>query len=230
MSTPAIDLYNEALDAIEANNLPTALEKIEASLTEDPKDTQTWQLYHAILTASGQEEKAAKALEKIGELGLSDVDELIMKAGKALADGKIGNAITHYEDAIELDDSRADLHVSYALALYEGEYKKDAVEASAKAIELDPESSGAQYARGRILRLTGNHEAALDHLTKATSLDNPPLLAHYERGMILSETGQLEEALKCFEIVLKQNPTDENAATAKAKITEAIEQSGNDKA
>ena len=223
MSTPAIDFYNAAIDAVQSNQLPEALAAIESSLTEEPNDAESWQLYHGILSALGQEEKAAKALEKVKELGLNEVDELLLKAGQAAADGKLPLAITHYEDAIELDGTRGEIYVSYALTLMEEKYTADALEASAKAVELLPDDAMAQYARGRILRLTGDKEEALDALTKAAQLPNAPLLSIYERGMLLSESGQLEEALKCFEQVLTAHPTDENAAQAKAQILEAIE-------
>lgn len=225
MSTPSIDHYNAAIDAVQANQLPEALTAIEASLTEEPNDPQTWQLYHGILTALGQDEKATKAMEKVKELGLSEVDEFLLKAGNAAAEGKLGLAITHYEDALELDDTRGEIYTSYALTLMEEKYTNDALEASAKAVELLPSDAMSQYARGRILRLTGKKEEALEALTKAAQLPNAPVLAIYERGMLLSESGQLPEALKCFDQVLTAHPTDENAATAKAQLIEAIAQS-----
>lgn len=228
MPTPSIEFYNAAIDAVQANQLPEALTAIEASLTEEPNDPQTWQLYHGILTALGQDDKAAKAMEKVKELGLSEVDELLLKAGNAASEGKLSLAITHYEDAIELDGTRGEIYVSYALTLMEEKYTNDALEASAKAVELLPDDAMAQYARGRILRLNGQKEEALNALTKAAALPNAPILAIYERGMLLNESGDLPEALKCFELVLTAHPTDENAATAKAQIIEAMEKSEGD--
>ncbi len=215
--------YNAAIDAAQSGDMPAALQAVETALTEDPNDVQSWQLYSVILNASGETEKAEKAMSKVRELGLGEVDELIMKAADAIGQNKIGVAISHYEDAIELDPDRPEVYVSYALALMQGDYPSDAEDASAKAVELAPDDASAWYARGRILRLRGKKIQALEALKKALELQPALVLAQYECGMILAETGELNAALKCFENVLKDHPQDENAIQAKTAILEEIE-------
>jgi tetratricopeptide (TPR) repeat protein len=116
------------------------------------------------------------------------------------------------------------VYVSYALVLMQGGYAKDAVEASAKAVELTPQDASAWYARGRILRLSNKKEGALEAYDKALALEPGLILASYECGMVLAETGQLQEALDCFEKVLKKHPEDAAAAEAKANILKAMEE------
>lgn len=223
MANAHIKYYNAAVDAVQSGDLPGALKAIETSLTEDPNDPQSWQLYAVVLNAMGESEKAANAMTKVKELGLSEVDELLMKAADAAGEGKFGIAITCYEDALEIENDRPEIYTSYALALMEEKYTSDALEAAAKAVELAPQDPFAQYTLGRILRLSGKKEEALESLSKAAELDPNLVLASYERGMILSETGRLEEALKCFENVLQHHPEDANAAEAKASILAALE-------
>lgn len=224
MSTPNVKYYNAAIDAAQSGDLPAALKAIESALTEDPVDVQSWQLYAVVLNATGQTEKAEKAMVKVRELGLGEADELIMKAADAIGQNKIGVAITHYEDALELEPDRAEVYVSYALALMQGDYPADAEEASAKAVELAPEDASAWYARGRILRLRGKKEEALKALETALGFQGNLVLAKYECGMILAETGRLDAALKCFEDVLSDHPEDENAIQAKAAILAKMEE------
>jgi len=224
MAEPKIELYNAAINAVQSGKLPEALKAIEVSLTEDPNDVQSWQLYAVILNALGETEKAGNATAKVKELGLSEADELVMKAADAIGQGKTDLAITHYEDALELEPERADLYVSYALVLMQGGYVKDAVEASAKAVVLTPQDASAWYARGRILRLSNKKEEALEAYNKALALEPGLILASYEHGMVLAETGQLQEALDCFEKVLKDHPEDAAAAEAKANILKAMEE------
>lgn len=224
MAAANIEFYNTAIDAVQAGDLAGGLKAIEDSLTEDPNDPQSWQLFAVILNASGETEKAEKAMAKVKELGLSEIDELLMKAADAAGAGKLGVAITHYEDALEIEDDRPEIYTSYALALMEEKYAEDALEASAKAVELGPDDPFAQYTRGRILRLTGNPTEALIAFTRATELDGNLMVARYERGMILSETGQLSDALECFEEVLAAHPEDASAAEAKALIRAQMEQ------
>ena len=224
MAEPKIEFYNAAIDAVQSGQLPEALKAIEASLIEGPNDVQSWQLYAVILNALGETEKAGNAMAKVKELGLSEADELVMKAADAIGQGKTGLAITHYEDALELEPERAEVYVSYALVLMQGGYAKDAVEASAKAVELSPQDASAWYARGRILRLSNKKEEALEAYDKALALEPGLILASYECGMVLAETGQLQEALDCFEKVLKEHPEDAAAAEAKANILKAMEE------
>ena len=218
MSTPNVKYYNAAIDAAQSGELEAAQSAIESALTEDPNDVQSWQLYGVILNAVGESEKAAKAMAKVKELGLSEVDELIMKAADAIGQSKYGVAITCYEDALELDPNRPEIYVSYALALMQGNYSADAEEAAKKAVDLGPGDASAWYARGRILRLRGKMDEALKSLQKALELQGNLVLAKYECGMILAEKGELEASLKCFEDVLADHPTDENAIEAKAAI------------
>lgn len=224
MSTPNLKFYNAAIDAAQSGDIPAAREAIETALTEDPNDVQGWQLYSVILNALGETEKAEKAVAKTKELGLSDADELIMKAADAIGQNKFGLAITHYEDALELDPNRPEVYISYALALMHGDYPSDAEETVNKAVEMAPDDASAWYARGRILRLRGKKNDALESLKKALELQGNLVLARYECGMILAETGELQAALECFEKVLEDHPEDENAISAKAAILAKMEE------
>lgn len=225
MSSPNVQFYNAAIDAAQSGDLAGAREAVESALTEDPNDVQSWQLYAVILNSLGEGEKAQSALAKVKELGLSEVDELIMKAADAIGQNKFGVAVTHYEDALELEPDRAEVYVSYALALMQADYPGDAEEAAQKAIEMAAEDPSAWYAHGRILRLRGKKEEALKSLEKALELQGNLILARYECGMILAELGDLPRALKCFEDVLAEHPDDPNAAEAKARILAKMEES-----
>ncbi|MGB0143972.1 MAG: tetratricopeptide repeat protein [Akkermansiaceae bacterium] len=223
MSSPNVKFYNAAIDAAQAGDMAGARTAVESALTEDPNDVQSWQLYAVILNTMGESEQAAKALAKVKELGLSEVDELIMKAADAIGQNKFGAAITHYEDALEMEPDRPEVYVSYALALMQGDYPSDAEEAAAKAVELGPGDPSAWYAQGRILRLRGKKEEALKSLQKSLELQGNLVLAQYECGMILAEMGQLEAALKCFELILADHPDDPSAIQAKAAILAQME-------
>ena len=218
MSTPNVKFYNAAIEAAQSGDLPVALKSIEAALVEDSNEVQSWQLYSVVLNAMGETEKAEKALAKIKELGISEVDELVMKAADAVGQSKFGLAITHYEDALELEPERSELYVSYALALMHGDYPADAEEAANKAVELTPDDASAWYAQGRIRRLRGKKKEALQSLEKALMIQGNLVLARYECGMILAEMGELQASLDCFEGVLADHPDDENAISAKAAI------------
>ncbi len=218
MPDPSIEFYNIAVDALQAGRVPEALTAVENSLTEDPDDGQTWQLYIVILNSLGRTEDARKATAKLKENGLTEIDELLIKAAESAGHGRMEDAITHYEAALDLDPDRPEIHTSYALALLESGNSTGALAAAERAVVLDPLDGHSHYALGHILRLTGEKAAALESLTEAVSLDPDFTIALYEQGMLLAESGELAAALANFEKFLVVHPHDPSATEAVASI------------
>ena len=218
MSEPSIEFYNAAIDAVQAGKLPEALTAVENSLTEDPQDAETWQIYVVILNALGRTDDAEKASRKLRELGISAADERLIQAAECAASGNLPAAIFHYESALALEPDRPEIHASYALTLMDSGKQTAALAAAEKAVALAPDDSHANYALGHILRLAGNKEAALTALSKAVETDPGFMMAVYEEGMLLAEAGQLEKALGNFEKFLKFHPGDPSAMEAVREI------------
>lgn len=210
----SIEFYNSALDALETGDLPAALAAIENALMEDAVDAQSWQLYVMVLKALGRAEDAAKATEKLGELGLTEFDSLLMQAAEAATGGDTASAIASYRAAIEIHPGHPEIHAGLALALMESGDSDSALTAAEQAVAIAPENSHAHYAHGRILRLSGDKSAALAAFDRAIALDPEFPMALYEQGMLLVENGRLHEALANFEKFLKTHPTDPSALTA----------------
>lgn len=215
---PSIEYYNEAIDAVQAGRLPEALEAVESSLTEDPNDPETWQLYIVILNAVGRTEDAAKATLKLKELGLGEVDALLINASQAASGGDLNAAIEFYESAIKIDPQRADVLASYAFTLLQNGKDDLALAPAEKAVAVAPDDPRANYALGHILRLAGESDRALTAFENALKAEPELMIAIYERGMILAEKDRLEEALPCFERFLKCHPEDESTQQAIANV------------
>jgi tetratricopeptide (TPR) repeat protein len=170
MPDTSIEFYNAALDAIQAGRLTEALTAAENSLTENPSDLETWQLYVVILNALGRSQDAQKAKEKLKDLGMDEADGFLMKAAEATSSGDFSTAIAHYEAAIAAAPTRAEIHAGYALALQKNSRSDDALAAAEQARVLAPDDSRANYVLGHILRLRGEKQAALASLTKADAI------------------------------------------------------------
>jgi tetratricopeptide (TPR) repeat protein len=214
MSEKSEELYDEALAFLQGGDIPKGIAVIEECLMEDSQDPLTWRLYGVALTAAGRPEDAAAAMKKAQACGLDDVESFLMKATEAQMAGNLAAVITHFEDALELKDDRFEIWGAYALALLEGGYDHDALEASKKATTLGAEHPQAWYARGRVLRLTGDMEGALTAFDRAVALDAKTAVAWHERGMVLVELGDLKAAVEAFERVLKLQPDDAAASEA----------------
>ncbi len=223
MSRPSIDYYNDALDALQAGNASEAVAAVENSLTEDPEDTQTWQLYVVILNSLGRTDDAEKAAAKLKKLGLSEADELLLLAAKNASAGNVAAALPHYEAAIALEPHRAEIQTAYALALLHCDDREGGLAAAERAVTLAPDDPQAHYALGRIHRLSGHLEAALTAFTRSLELDPGGTLALYEQGMVLAETGRGREALANFEKFLDAHPGDPAASQAIATIHARME-------
>ena len=153
MPAPSIEYYNAAVDAIQAGRLDEALSAAENSLTENPKDAETWQLYVIVLNALGRHEEARKATEKLEQIGLGEADGFLLKAAEAASSGDLTAVIAHYESALETGGERTEIHSGYALALMESGMPDEALAAARKAVSLAPSDGRANYALGHVLRL-----------------------------------------------------------------------------
>ncbi len=223
MSDESDALYDEAVGLLEKNEAAAALEALERCLMADAEDAQAWRLYSVVLGALGRPEDAARASAKADALGMDPVDALLMKAVGATVSGNKAQAICHYEDALEINGESFEIWVAYALLLLEEGYQKDALEASAKAVEFGDGEPQAWYARGRVLRLNGELDPALAAFDRAVGLDAQLAPAWYERGMVLDGTERYPEALECFEKVLGLTPDDPSAKEAEQIIRSKLE-------
>lgn len=214
MPAPSIEFYNAAVDAIQAGRLDEALTAAESSLTENPKDAETWQLYVIVLNALGRHEDARKATEKLEQIGLGEADGFLLKASESASSGDLTAVIAHYESALETGDERSEIHCGYALALLEDSRPDEALAAARKAVSLTPDDARANYALGHVLRLRDEKDEALAALTLAVAAEPDLMLAVYEQGMLLVEKGRLEQALENFSQYLKIHPGDPGARQA----------------
>lgn len=222
MPDPSIEYYNAAVDAIQAGRLDEALTAAENSLTEDPKDTETWQLYVIVLNALGRHEDARKATEKLKQLGLGEADAFLLQAAEAASLGDLAAALSHYESAIKADWERPEIHAGYALALMESGDTEEALNAAHIAVTMAPDDARTNYALGHILRLDGQKLAALDALSKAVAAEPDFMPAVYEEGMLLADNGCLLEAMQRFARYLDAMPGDPSATQAVESIREQM--------
>jgi adenylate cyclase len=128
-----------------------------------------------------------------------------------------------YEYAIRMFRRAAELDAKYALA-YAGvadayshlyryadaskENVQKALEASARAIQLDPDSAEARASRGLAMFISEEYEEAQREFSRAIEL-NPNLFeAYYYFGLAYSSQGEFEQALEMYKKAMEVNPAD----------------------
>ena len=129
------------------------------------------------------------------------------------------HAIRMYQQAIDLDEKyalafagMADAYSHmYRYADATAENAEKAVEASKRAVELDPDSAEAHASRGLSLLIGEQYEAAQEEFEEAIRL-NPRLWeAHYYSGLACSSRGDFEDAVGHYENAMEVNPADYQA-------------------
>lgn len=115
-------------------------------------------------------------------------------------------ALRAFSDAIETDPGFARAYAGIAdchsfLSLYFGSGEESvaaADEASARALEMQPDLADAHCSRGLALFLRNEYEGAEEHLRKAIELDPTIYESHYIFGRISFSRGNMPEAAKHF--------------------------------
>lgn len=102
--------------------------------------------------------------------------------------------------------------------------KKNALEASAKAVELMPQHSRPHIARGCALFIIGESEEGMKSLEKAIELDPESFDAHYAYARECFSRGQPDKALKLFKRAAEIRPDDYQTPMLMSLIYEAQEQ------
>jgi tetratricopeptide (TPR) repeat protein len=141
--------------------------------------------------------------------------------------GKYEEAIKYYDKAIEIDPNYAGAWYGKGSALQKLKQYKEAIECSAKAIELNPNDPNFPYpwiVKGDSLRTIGDYSEAEHCFKKAHDLDPNNMDALYGLGLIYSEyTYDYDKALQMDREILEINPDD---LVAKACIAEDLIKAG----
>jgi len=82
-----------------------------------------------------------------------------------------------------------------------------------KAIEIDPNNSGAWDNKGNALRLTGRNKEALECYNNAIKIDPTNASAWANKGAVLSTLGQLDVSLQCLHRALDIKPINMRIAS-----------------
>jgi adenylate cyclase len=128
-----------------------------------------------------------------------------------------------YQYAIRMYKQAIDLDAMYALA-YAGtadayshlyryvdasqENVDMAVEASEKAIALDPDSAEARASRGLAMFISENYTEAEAEFTRAISQNANLFEAYYYFGLACSSQGKFEQAVELYRKAMEMNPAD----------------------
>lgn len=140
--------------------------------------------------------------------GLADTHLLLERYGVVPPGESVPVAKQAARQAIELDDSQPEPHVSLAYAYVIGDWDlKAGSKEFQRAIELDPEHAPARHWYGWCLAAQGRLEDALSELEEAWNLEPLSLIIRANIGTFQYFRRRFDEAARHLEDTLELNPT-----------------------
>jgi protein O-mannosyl-transferase len=150
--------------------------------------------------------------------------------GLALAmQGKLPEAINHYERALQLNPDFAEVHNNLGDVLTIQGKLAQAARHCERALQLNPDYAEAHNNLGIVLAMQGNLPEAIPHYERALQLSPDSAEAHNNLGNALIIQGKLAEAVQHCQRALQLNPNFAeahfnlgNALASRGKLNEAV--------
>jgi tetratricopeptide (TPR) repeat protein/predicted Ser/Thr protein kinase len=208
-SLPALQYYDEGLQAARSGNNLEAAKKFAASAKEDPNFALAFSKLGESYAALGQDTEAEvasmKAVDLSQSLGLPSQEKFLISASHSKVMKDYAKAIAAYEEMAKARPGDSDLLFDLG-KLYEdsGNFDK-ARGAYGKVRALDPKRVDALLAQGRVEIKSGNPANGLDSLSAALSLatqfnrDEQRADVQQAMGVAYQLLNRLPDALRSFQ-------------------------------
>ena len=125
--------------------------------------------------------------------------------------GKISEAMAHYNEEIRIKPDYAQAHNNLGVALYSQGQLKEAIAQYNEALMLEPNLPEAHYSLGVILHNQGKIKEAIAHYNEALKIKPIHAQAHNNLGAALYSQGQVKEAIAQYNEALKIKPDNAQA-------------------
>jgi len=132
--------------------------------------------------------------------------------GYALAkQGKLLEAIEHFEQAARLKPGLAESHYNLGSALARVGQTREAVREFEEALRLEPNDAQTHNNLANVLLVLGDVAAALKHYEQAVRLEPGSSEVHCNLAIALEQSGRMSEARVQYEEALRINPNLQEA-------------------
>jgi tetratricopeptide (TPR) repeat protein len=123
-----------------------------------------------------------------------------------LHQGRVDEALVHFQKAVELRPDYAEAHYNLGQVLYPMGEVDEALAHFRRALEIQPNLAMVHNNLGYALLQAGQAEEALAHFRKAMQIEPDSSHAHYVLGVALSQMGQVDEAIAHYQKALEIRP------------------------
>jgi tetratricopeptide (TPR) repeat protein len=140
-----------------------------------------------------------------------------------LREGKAGDAIGHFEQALQIKPDYPPAHGNLGIALVQVGRLPEAMAQYEEALRLKPNYAEAHLNLGIALVQAGNVPGGIAQYEEALRINPDDAEAHYNLGTALGQVGRIPEAIEHFDQALRINP---DFADAHYNLGYALEQEG----
>ena len=208
-SLPALQSYQQGVQAARSGNRLEATKQFVAATREDPNFALAFcklgESYAALGQDTDAEVASMEAVDLSQSLGLPPQEKFLISASHSKVMKDYPKAITAYEEIAKVRPGDTDLLFDLG-RLYEdsGNFDK-ARESYGKVLALDPKRVDALLAQGRLEIKSGNPGKGLDYLSTALSLatqfnrDEQRADVQQAMGVAYQDLNRLPDALRSFQ-------------------------------
>lgn len=122
--------------------------------------------------------------------------------------GRLDEAIGHYNEALHIKPDYAEAHFSLGYALMEQGKSDEAISHYHEALRLNPRDAKVHYNLGIVLAKKGRIDEAIGQCDEALKISPADSNIHNYLGILLAGKGKTDEAIGHFREALKLNPNE----------------------
>src|SRR5438132_479223 len=134
--------------------------------------------------------------------------------------GKLGEAIAHYQQALRIKPNFADAETNWGVALAAQGKVAEAIEHYQQALRIKPDYAEAHYNLGNELARQGKLVEAIEHYQQALRIQPENSGAHNNWGAALAQQGKLVEAIEHYQQALRIQPENAQARSEERRVGE----------
>ncbi|MEK6643240.1 MAG: tetratricopeptide repeat protein [Planctomycetota bacterium] len=211
---------NLAVELVEMNMLPEAIDHYRQAMQIDPSDERTITNIGVALRNAGKPYEAIRLYkEALNNPKLSKCFSILVNLGALLAEQGDAEMATEYYRVARLENPKsAEAQTNYANGLLALGRVVEAVEAYQQALELRPDIADIHNNLAVALDELGRKEEALQHLNMAVRLNPDYAGAHNNLAVRLAHEGQIVEALEHARAAARLTPENVEVLYLQAQL------------
>ena len=202
----ALLLYQQGRQALDGNDLNTAIASFEAALLLRPGWHEVWTGHAAALLQAGEKEPAIASCDRALELAPNAAEAWSVKGAVLYRLGRYEEAANSCDRALELNPDEHQTWSTLSDALNRQGRYAEAVISYDKALALKPDAPVTWGSRGTALQKLGRYEEAIASYDKLLQAEPKRYPLWHQRGLALRKLQRVEAAIANFDEALNIQP------------------------